>query len=100
MNPEFPGTCISLTWRNANNASIPLGCGEYSEGVKKTRDSKKGLHRVLISKETFERGPAARLRLCLRCAVSWKGVARLSSIKEKNLGESIRAKNWLFLINH
>ena len=33
----------------------------------------------------MERVPAARLRLCLRCAVSWTGVARASSVKEKNL---------------
>ena len=33
-----------------------------------------------------------------RCAVSWTGVARLSSVKEKNLGESWRAKK-LVIIN-
>ena len=33
----------------------------------------------------MQRVPAARLRLCLRCAVSWTGVARASSVKEKDL---------------
>ena len=41
MNPEFPGTCISLAWRNANNASIPLGCVEYPEGAKQQETVKK-----------------------------------------------------------
>ena len=54
---------------------------------------KKGLRRVLIYKESLERVPAARLRLCLRCAVSWTGVARASSVKEKDLvSKKYRAK--------
>ena len=50
----------------------------------------------------MKRVPTARLRLCLRCAVSWTGVARGSSVKEKNLGESCRAKkkNWLLSMNY
>ena len=67
--------------------------------MRATRDSKKGLRRVLIYKETFERVPAACLRLCLRCAVSWTGVARCSSIKEKNLGESCHAKRKLVILD-
>ena len=31
----------------------------------------------------FGRGPVARLRLYLRCAVSWEGVARMVSVKRK-----------------
>ena len=37
-----------LTWRNANNVSIALGYAEYPGGCEATRDSKKGLRRVLI----------------------------------------------------
>ena len=62
-----------------------------------TRDSKKGLRSVLICKESLERVPAARLRLCLHCAVSWTGVARCSSVKERNLVEKDRAKIHIIL---
>ena len=41
MNPECPGTCIILTWRNANNVSIPLGYAEYPEDVKQQETVKK-----------------------------------------------------------
>ena len=37
MNPECPGTCIILTWRNANHASIALGYAEYPEDVNNKR---------------------------------------------------------------
>ena len=37
INPECPGTCNILMWRNANNASILLGCVEYPEDVSKKR---------------------------------------------------------------
>ena len=45
----------------------------------------------------MERVPTARLRLCLRCAVSWTGVARCSSVKEGNLVEKDRAKMYVIL---
>ena len=41
MNPVFPGTCISQTWRNANNASIPYGCIKYPWVVKQQETLKK-----------------------------------------------------------
>ena len=63
-----------------------------NQGCVSTRDSKKGLRRVLIGKESLERVPVARLRLCLRCAISWTGVARWSSVKERNLGEKLSCK--------
>ena len=56
------------------DASLLLGYRE-NRGMLSTRDSKKGLRRVLIRRESLERVPAARLRLCLRRAVSWMGVA-------------------------
>ena len=37
MNPECPGTCIFLTWQNANNISILLGYTEYPEDVNNKR---------------------------------------------------------------
>ena len=41
MNPECPGTCNALTWRNANNVSILLGYTEYPEDVKQQKTVKK-----------------------------------------------------------
>ena len=42
----------------------------------------------------MQRVPAARLRLCLRCDVSWMGVACGSSVEEKNLvWKKYRAKD-------
>ena len=41
INPECPGTCIILTWQNANNVSIPLGYTEYPEDVKQQEAVKK-----------------------------------------------------------
>ena len=34
-------------------------------------------------KKPIERGPAARLRLCLRCAISWKGIAGTLYVKKE-----------------
>ena len=48
-------------------------------------------------KRILERVPATRLRLCLRCAVSWTGVARWSSVKERNLGEKVVVQKGDFL---
>ena len=41
INPECPGTCNSLTWRNANNVSIALGYAEYPGDVKQQETIKK-----------------------------------------------------------
>ena len=41
INPECPGTCNILTWRNANNVSIPLDYTEYPEDVKQQETVKK-----------------------------------------------------------
>ena len=35
--------------------------------------------------------------MCLRCAVSWTGVARCSSVKERNLVEKDREKMYVIL---
>ena len=46
----------------------------------------------------MQRVPTARLRLCLHCAVSWTGVARASSVKDKNLvWKKYRAKMYVIL---
>ena len=37
INPECLGTCNILTWRNANNVSILLGCIEYPKDVNNKR---------------------------------------------------------------
>ena len=41
MIPKCPGTCIVLTWRNANNVSIALGYAEYLEDVKQQETVKR-----------------------------------------------------------
>ena len=48
-------------------------------------------------KRILERVPAACLRLCLHCAVSWTGVARCSSVKGRNLVEKDHAKIYVIL---
>ena len=77
INPVCPGACINLSWRNANKGSIL--CGYGTRGIMKQQEAIEKVYTGAKSKEKpIGRGPAARLRLCLRCAASWKGIARTS----------------------
>ena len=85
LGKKAPGVQVRanfLAWPNAKTPASSLviaktgGCCQQ-ETVKK------------VYAGSLKRVPAARLRLCLRCAVSWTGVARWSSVKERNLGEKV-----------
>ena len=96
-----------LVPRNAQNsgvatcqdASLLLGYSENG-GMLSTGDSKKGLRRVLILKESLKRVPTAHLCMCLRCAIILDGYACCSFVKREELSlKGNRAKKCMKNIN-
>ena len=95
-SPWCPGTRKILTWPHAKTPASSSVITR-NRGCVSTRENEKGLRRVLIWKESLEQVPTACMRLCLHCAISWTGVARCSSVKERNLVENNRAKIYVIL---
>ena len=118
INPWYQGTCGNLTWGKSaggesinlktqykpscfynihfstagrifiGNADIFPGHFTCQESIKQ-REIKKFTQRLNLKKETLMWGPAARLRLCLRCEVSLKGIVWWPSVERKKPGERI-----------